>query len=285
MNCASLAFGLAGCFFALPSTATTDAHSQGSRFPYTVTLEIDNHFFLYGEEVSGPLIFTYTPGAMWVNGTQVLPRPAPFPPPPLTDGQMLEVWGDVPFVKECMKDGRGVRECSEALYAKKKAMIDAIGRVWRQLRDDLIAVRDSLPKDDSAGQWRAISDSALSAIDPDVVGDTAIARAKMRINEYGNFWLPIPGIGVPLLVDISAPPPPPSPPDSLTEEKAFIELRSFAMFLERPEPGIVIISRGTQTCANGAKAVEVFEEIGRVKADPDLVSHILSRSETLEFRQ
>lgn len=276
-------------FAAFVARADPGARRPDVRFPYVIELDADHRFFLYGEELAGPLRFELDAGALRVNARALFPPPAApaRPAREQPEGALRTAFGNVPLVSECVARGGTWSDCVRAFTARQDSMTRRIGRRWRELGD---ARGAAAPGNDRAADEpaavRARSDSALVWLDPAVVGEIEAARAQSSIDAHGVLRFPVPGSAIGLVtIDVDSPfGATRAVPESLTVAAAAARVMQVARFLTHRRPAIYVVSRGGDAAATGARAREFLAEIDAVKADPNFQPKRLSGGQADEFR-
>jgi len=268
----SVALAGAIALAALVASADEAARRVEPRFPYVIDIDRDHRFFLYGEELLGPLRFEFAEGVLSVNARRL------FPPPPAlaraaparSDSTLRAAFGGVPLVRACVADGGTWSGCVRAFTARQDSMIGRIGARWRDLGE--------------GGGARA--DSALLLLDAEVVGEVAAARARSDISADGVLRFPVPGLPMDIVtIDIDSPfGATRAIPDSLTLAAAFARVTQCMRFLTHRRPAVYLVSRGGDAAATGGRAAEFLAEIDAVRADPEFQPKRLSGGQADEFR-
>ncbi|MFN0152363.1 MAG: hypothetical protein ACKVU1_16790 [bacterium] len=277
---------LAGAIALAALAARADGGARGSepRFPYDIELDESHRFFLFGEEVLGPLRFDYSHGVLSVNARAIDPPPEQPPREPKAhpDSTLRILFGGIPLVRECVARGEPWNDCVRAFSARQDSMVMRVADRWRSLR--VSGARD--PASASAAEQHAWSDSALALLDAEIVGDLTAARAQSSISAEGLLQFPVPGSAMQMLTvfldhrssgrrDFAGP---------LTREQAFDRVIRCSRFLAHRRPAIYIISRGGDVGATGENAAQILQEIAAVQADPNLTPKRLSGGQAYEFR-
>jgi hypothetical protein len=255
----SLLLAIAMMLAIVANARSDDPEPSGRRFPYTIALSADHRFFLHGEELTGAITFEYRNEALTVNGRRLLAAP----PDSLSkraqpDSVLLERWGGVPYVRECIARGESIASCTERFGAKRDSMIQRILRAWDARRSGLGA--------ESAGVPAEALEDPLILLDPDVVGDVAAAREASELRDHA-LRFPIPGSSTRTWHVLFQGPTSAGAP-WLSREGAILKLTRYAQFLEQPKAAIFIVGRSGEMGAIGADAIEASAEIDSLRANP-----------------
>lgn len=249
----------AACALAIAAPARADgAPPSGRDFPYTIALSADHRFFLHGEELIGSLTFEYHDGALTVNDrTLFAPPPDSLPKRAHPDSAMLQLWGGVPYVRDCISRGESIASCAERFAAKRDSMTQRIIRAWDARRSGRSA--------ESAGVPAEAIEDPLILLDPDVVGDVAAARELAELRDHALSF-PIPGSFIRTWRVLFQGPLSGKPPQ-LSREGAILKLTRYSQFLEQPKPAICVVGRSGEMAAIGAEAVAAFAEIDSLRSN------------------
>lgn len=179
------ALGMALVTLLLPLGHSQATLSSDVQLPLTLQLRAGSHFILYGEDIEGLLVFSYSDSSLYISGRRAFP-----PPPPILDqvpdSTLLEIYGGIPSVQRRLAEGASPQIACREFQTRQRRMIDRIRTDWTDLRAHLDDRMDSVPAESLMIVFRIIADSALSAMDPDVVGDLSLARHRASIDMQGN---------------------------------------------------------------------------------------------------
>jgi len=273
---------------ALVLSGALQAPSAAAEAAFSTKATVGNNqrLYVYGEELSGEIEFTFASGVLAVNGRIIVPPPQPasecVQPSLVTDERLLARYRNAPSVSVCLASGGTIRECVRAFIARKDSMIGAVAGRWSELRS---ALSEKPPP--TSGVWQKLSDSALVCLDPEIVGDVAVARQLARISADGMMVVPLLGVTpstVIVQIDSSARPPSRSS-ELLSEQTARGRVAEYLRPFSYSEPVLVLISRGGSLTSSGSKAEALFREIDALRADPNLRPTLLTASEACELRR
>jgi len=257
--------------------------AYGVDFPFTLDKGPQAHFVLYGEALASPLVFTHADGSLFINGRKAYPPPPPIPSP-LSESDLARLCGQVPYVQRRVAETGDIRKAVEEFEAKRTALINRVGEVWRRLRDEALAGADSLSPSAAMRLYDVIGDSALTYLDDtDVVGELSVARQRARISMFGKLVFYAPGEKYPENTAFVGHGPPPADPARFSAGQLATRVEGFLPFLQTSRVAIVIVSRGAEVCAIGPSAQRLLDDIVSIRANPSAEARSLSREQVYEL--
>lgn len=251
------------------------------QFPYSLSLRPNHRLIVYGQELTGQLVFNRGNDETFVNGLKVFPPP-PQLETPRNEEQLTLFYGNIPYVQRRTLELGSFAEAVAEFDDRWKAMVDTVGATWRNYRAELLE-RDDLPRDSVLTIYGAIAARALLRLDPDVVGHLTEARRHSSISSTGFFRYLIPGWPGPVPVAMLGTAPPQGTPDLRSEEVVRRRLRTLRGHFSKRNDTLVIISRTSERVAHGASARELLEEISLLRRNPMFVPRRLTEDEAHEI--
>jgi hypothetical protein len=221
--------------------------SQSAEFRYTLTIAPGNYLFVYGHEFHGDVACTLEPGdSLRIGGLPVLPR-RPEVAIEISEERMREVYGQVPFMQERVRQGDSWHQAYDAYDRRETEMVQSADRAYRGEMG-------------RTGSPELAGKAALDSLDRSLLDPTSepeVIRGTLRVKMQGlAFWT-----SFPLGIKPSSTPPA-KQPEVVTPEKAMGFLRKISITLG-PEAGSgwMEVLTGGDTILAGASVPKALKQI------------------------
>lgn len=261
------------------------------QFPHAIHLSESHHLFVYGQEQPRDVVFDFADGILFVNGIQILPRPDTGPVPQPPDSMLSKLYGGIPYVQSLMANGASIGEATRDYGERLEAMVARIGALYMSLKADLDRRVNEVPPDSILYYALAVADSALSQLDPEIVGEMPEAKSRANILSDGIIEFRVPGDRTPNRYSLLPRQPPRPRATQITEDAAKARVSHYALYFADPEKtGVVLISSHGEHSAAGEAAMILLTEInaarsGRVNRTTRLSAGCVSELRTPGLRR
>jgi hypothetical protein len=257
---------------------THHVSSNADDFPLALRLDPSQRLFVNGAELAGTLTFTYESDTLRINGRTVIPALPEPRPPCLPDSVLCKFHGHIVWFQECIARGGSVCDCSWEYGEKRDTMLSKIRLIYQEECAKVCdwwqpgfqeSIEHGTAPDSILRGLDAAAKTALTALDPDVVGRLDDPLKSLEISRYGVLTYSIPGDIQAIMADLGHKEPDrPRESEPTMLEKSVALTRQLLGHFERDRPVVVFVFRGQiALSASGKPALRIFAEVDSVRAN------------------